>query len=138
MFGAGARGGNKLLGGLLFVAGVSGASGVALLAASAHLAGEMLRPAATLALAHAPVFLGMAALAHSTFRSILTFAAALLFLGLALFCGDMAMRVFAGERLFAMTAPTGGFLLIGGWLAIAALGSAAFFWPSKKELAERE
>jgi uncharacterized membrane protein YgdD (TMEM256/DUF423 family) len=44
-------------------------------------------------------------------------------LGALLFSGDIALRAFAGHRLFPMAAPSGGALLIGGWalLAIAAL-----------------
>ena len=45
--------------------------------------------------------------------------------GAALFSGDIAMRAFAGHRLFAMAAPTGGVILIVAWLVLvaAALGS---------------
>jgi uncharacterized membrane protein YgdD (TMEM256/DUF423 family) len=44
---------------------------------------------------------------------------AALVLGLLLFCGDLLMRHYAGERLFAMAAPAGGTLMILGWLAVA-------------------
>jgi uncharacterized membrane protein YgdD (TMEM256/DUF423 family) len=40
--------------------------------------------------------------------------------GAALFSGDIAMRAFAGHRLFVMAAPAGGVVLIAAWLAIAA------------------
>jgi dihydrofolate reductase len=36
-----------------------------------------------------------------------------------------SMRAFAGHRLFAMAAPTGGTLLIVGWLALAAAAVVA-------------
>jgi uncharacterized membrane protein YgdD (TMEM256/DUF423 family) len=37
-----------------------------------------------------------------------------------LFSGDLALRAFAGHRLFPMAAPTGGIILIAAWLALAA------------------
>ena len=45
-------------------------------------------------------------------------------LGCALFSGDIALRAFAGHRLFPMAAPAGGTILILSWLAlgVAALG----------------
>ena len=45
------------------------------------------------------------------------FAAGLV-LGAALFSGDIAMRAFAGHRLFPMAAPAGGTILIAAWLAV--------------------
>ena len=41
-------------------------------------------------------------------------------LGAALFAGDLSLRAFAGQRLFAMAAPGGGIILILSWLAFAA------------------
>jgi uncharacterized membrane protein YgdD (TMEM256/DUF423 family) len=56
----------------------------------------------------------------------LALAAMLCFvLGGALFSGDIAMRAFVGDRLFPMAAPTGGTLLLGGWLILAAAALAA-------------
>jgi uncharacterized membrane protein YgdD (TMEM256/DUF423 family) len=34
--------------------------------------------------------------------------------------GDIALRAFAGHRLFAMAAPIGGTILIAAWLAFTA------------------
>jgi len=45
--------------------------------------------------------------------------------GGALFAGDIAMRAFAGQRLFPMAAPTGGTLLLIGWLVLTAAALAA-------------
>jgi uncharacterized membrane protein YgdD (TMEM256/DUF423 family) len=45
--------------------------------------------------------------------------------GSVLFAGDISMRAFAGHRLFPMAAPTGGMLLILGWLVLAAATMAA-------------
>jgi uncharacterized membrane protein YgdD (TMEM256/DUF423 family) len=50
--------------------------------------------------------------------------------GAALFSGDIALRAFAGHRLFAFAAPTGGFILIAAWLALAAAAIAAVLHPA--------
>jgi uncharacterized membrane protein YgdD (TMEM256/DUF423 family) len=47
-------------------------------------------------------------------------ASLILLVGLVLFCGDLLARDFLGSRLFSMSAPIGGTLLIAGWLAVAA------------------
>ncbi|MDP8918244.1 MAG: DUF423 domain-containing protein, partial [Pseudomonadota bacterium] len=41
-----------------------------------------------------------------------------LFLGLVLFCGDLSRRAFSGVALFPRAAPTGGILLMAGWLLV--------------------
>jgi uncharacterized membrane protein YgdD (TMEM256/DUF423 family) len=46
-------------------------------------------------------------------------------LGAVLFSGDIALRALAGERLFAMAAPTGGLILIGAWVALTGAAVAA-------------
>jgi uncharacterized membrane protein YgdD (TMEM256/DUF423 family) len=52
-----------------------------------------------------------------------------LFIGLLIFSGDLIMRDMAGHRLFPMAAPSGGMLMILGWLitAAAALRSGKAF-----------
>jgi uncharacterized membrane protein YgdD (TMEM256/DUF423 family) len=45
-----------------------------------------------------------------------------LILGLALFCGDLSRRALSGVALLPMAAPTGGVLLMIGWLLIGAAG----------------
>ena len=52
-------------------------------------------------------------------------AAIVLLVGVALFSGDLALRAFAGHKLFPMAAPAGGIVMIGGWalLALAAFVS---------------
>lgn len=102
---------------LIAVAGLSGASGVALSAAAAHSAGPNLGIAASFLLAHAPVFLAVGMLGGN--RVMLSGTAALL-LGVLLFCGDLVMRDYAGTRLFPMAAPAGGTIMILGWLGITA------------------
>lgn len=101
---------------LIFAAGLCGAAGVALSAVAAHGGAANTATAATFLVVHAPVFL---VIGMTVFNAIMRWAAVVLLLGLALFAGDMVTRDFADERLFAMAAPTGGGLMILGWLGIA-------------------
>ena len=105
-------------GGRLLVAagGIVGAAGVALSAAAAHRGGAFTGTAANFLLMHAPVFL-VVGLAGA--NRCLRIASLVLLAGLLLFCGDLLARDFLGSRLFPMSAPIGGTLLIAGWLAIA-------------------
>ena len=48
--------------------------------------------------------------------------AAFLFIGVALFAGDMLSRAMLDDRLFTYAAPMGGVLMIVGWLAVALSG----------------
>lgn len=102
---------------LVLMAGLSGAAGVALSAAAAHRGGAFTGTAASFLLMHAPVFLAVGLLAANR---VLRTGAIVLLVGLLLFCGDLLARDFLGSRLFPMSAPIGGTLLIVGWLAIAA------------------
>jgi uncharacterized membrane protein YgdD (TMEM256/DUF423 family) len=107
---------------LIALAGLMGAAGVVLLAAAAHAApGAGLDSAGQMLLFHAAaVIAAAAALAQGLlFRPLALAAAAGLVVGAVLFSGDIAMRAFAGHRLFPMAAPTGGFVLIASWLALA-------------------
>lgn len=105
----------------LALAGLSGALGVALSAMGAHVAGgASLGTAGTFLLIHAAAFLAIGAVAGQGLV-----AGAPLFgvvvgwtLGLALFCGDLAVRVFLGTRLFPGAAPTGGVILILAWAGL--------------------
>jgi uncharacterized membrane protein YgdD (TMEM256/DUF423 family) len=113
-------------------AGLLGAAGVGAAAAGAHLGGgQLLETAATFLMIHSAVVLGIVALAlRAPRRGAAGFiaAAVLLIAGMILFCGDFALRALAGHALFPMAAPTGGLLLIAGWLGAAmaaALGAAA-------------
>lgn len=106
---------------VIALAGLMGAAGVVLLAASAHAApGAGLDSAGQMLLFHAVALLAMAGALHLglLFRPIGLVAAAGLILGAALFSGDIAMRAFAGHRLFPMAAPAGGVILIAAWLAV--------------------
>ena len=114
---------------LLILAALYGACGVILAAAAAHAApGAGLDSAAYLLLFHAVAVFGGAALAHQglLWRPLALLALAAWLLGAGLFAGDVALRAFASHRLFPMAAPSGGIILIVGWLAlaVAALGAA--------------
>ena len=102
---------------LVFIGGLCGAAGVALSAAAAHLGGAFIGTVASFLLMHAPVFLAVGLVGANR---ILRTASLILLAGLVLFCGDLLARDFLGSRLFPMSAPIGGTLLIAGWLAIAA------------------
>jgi uncharacterized membrane protein YgdD (TMEM256/DUF423 family) len=73
--------------------------------------------AASFLLMHAPAFLALSILGGSRVRNAGSWA---LLLGLMIFGGDLLARAYLGTRLFPMAAPSGGVLMIGGWLAIAA------------------
>jgi len=101
---------------LVLAGGLVGAAGVALSAAAAHRGGAFAGTAASFLLMHAPVFLAIGLIGGN--RCLRTASLALL-VGLLLFSGDLLARDFLGSRLFPMSAPIGGTLLIAGWLAIA-------------------
>jgi uncharacterized membrane protein YgdD (TMEM256/DUF423 family) len=107
---------------LAVLAGLFGASGVALAAASAHLSnGASLSAAALMALVHAPALLGLLAARRSHFVAarLAMVAGVILAAGTLLFSGDLSMRVLAGAPLFPMAAPIGGMALIVGWAMVA-------------------
>lgn len=114
---------------LIALAGLMGAAGVILLAAGAHAApGAGLDGAGQMLLFHAAAVIATAAALNQDrlLSRPLAMAAALGFIvGAALFSGDIAMRAFAGHRLFPFAAPTGGFVLIASWLALTL---AAVLW----------
>lgn len=97
-------------------AGLCGAAGVALSAAAAHNGGGNLATAAQFLLLHAPALLVLGVVADG---QLMRSAGAVLLVGVLLFCGDLVMRHYSGNRLFPMAAPAGGALMILGWLAIA-------------------
>lgn len=103
------------------VAGLLGAAGVALAAVAAHRVNDpSLATAAPLLIMHAAAALGVVGIATRCTRPLAwTIAAALLLAGAALFAGDITLRAFTGNRLFAMAAPTGGSTMIAGWLMVA-------------------
>jgi uncharacterized membrane protein YgdD (TMEM256/DUF423 family) len=113
---------------ILLLAGLMGAGGVVLAAVDAHAAlGAGLAGAAYMLLFHAAAVVGGAALhAQGVLSRPLLLAVLIAWIvGAALFSGDVALRAFAGHRLFPMAAPTGGVILIAAWLALAAVALAA-------------
>jgi uncharacterized membrane protein YgdD (TMEM256/DUF423 family) len=113
---------------LIILAGIMGADGVILAAASAHQPDAMrLASASSMLLFHATAVLAVVALAErGVIHLRIGIAAALGFVvAAALFAGDLTMRQYAGHSLFPMAAPTGGTLLIVSWLVLA----VAAAWP---------
>jgi uncharacterized membrane protein YgdD (TMEM256/DUF423 family) len=111
---------------LIFLGGLAGASGVALSAVAAHYPGaNSLSTAAEFLMLHGPAFFALAALARTDAlpRWALAAGAFVLLAGLVLFSGDLVSRVFIGIRLFHWAAPTGGSLLILGWLWLGLAGA---------------
>ena len=113
---------------LIVLAGIMGADGVILAAASAHQPdASRLASASSMLLFHATAILGIVVLAERAIvHARIGIASAFGFvLAAALFAGDLTLRQYAGHSLFPWAAPTGGTLLILSWLAVAV--SAA--WP---------
>jgi uncharacterized membrane protein YgdD (TMEM256/DUF423 family) len=97
------------------LAGLLGAAGVGAAALAAHGGySDSLRIASEFALIHGA--LAMALLIRNPTRMTAA-AAGLVLLGALLFCGDLGMRALATRSLFPMAAPSGGLLMIAGWLA---------------------
>lgn len=115
---------------LIVLAGVMGADGVILAAASAHQPdAARLASASSMLLFHATAVLGTVALAEREIIHVrIGLVAAFGFvIATTLFAGDLSLRQFAGHRLFPFAAPTGGTLLIASWLALA----VAAAWPKR-------
>jgi uncharacterized membrane protein YgdD (TMEM256/DUF423 family) len=111
----------------LFVFGsLCGACGVLFAAMAAHRAGgASLTTSAQFLLFHAPVFLVLAVLSGRPWlpRHGLVLGAGLLALGVVLFSGDLAFRVFYGVGLFRNAAPIGGASMIAAWVVLAISGA---------------
>ena len=108
---------------LIVLAALMGASGIVLAAAGAHAApGTGLDGAAYMLLFHAAAVLGGIALVQQSllWRPMMLIVLAAWVLGAVLFSSDIALRAFAGHRLFAMAAPTGGIILIAAWIGLIA------------------
>jgi uncharacterized membrane protein YgdD (TMEM256/DUF423 family) len=115
---------------LIVLAGIMGADGVILAAASAHQAdASRLASASSMLLFHACAVLATVALAERALvhARIGMLAAIGFVVAAALFAGDLTLRQYAGHGLFPMAAPTGGTLLIASWLVLA----VAAAWPRK-------
>ena len=121
---------SRLLRILIVLAGIMGADGVILAAASVHQAdATRLASASSMLLFHATAVLAAVALAERGVIHIrIGLAAAFGFVvATALFAGDLTLRQYAGHGLFPFAAPTGGTLLIVSWLLLA----VAAAWPRR-------
>jgi uncharacterized membrane protein YgdD (TMEM256/DUF423 family) len=115
---------------LIVLAGIMGADGVILAAASAHQAdASRLASASSMLLFHACAVLATVALAERALvhARIGRLAAIGFVVAAGLFAGDLTLRQYAGHGLFPMAAPTGGTLLIASWLVLA----VAAAWPRR-------
>ena len=115
---------------LVILAGIMGADGVILAAASAHQPdASRLASASSMLLFHSSAVLAVVALAErGVIDARIGIAAALGFVvAAALFAGDLTLRQYAGHGLFPLAAPSGGTLLIISWLALA----VAAAWPRR-------
>jgi uncharacterized membrane protein YgdD (TMEM256/DUF423 family) len=113
---------------LIVLAGLMGASGVVLAAASAHQPdATRLAAASSMLLFHATAVPAAVLLAEGRIIDpAIGLAAAFGFVAASVvFAGDLTLRHYAGHGLFPMAAPTGGTLLIVSWLMLA----AAAVWP---------
>jgi uncharacterized membrane protein YgdD (TMEM256/DUF423 family) len=107
----------------IVLAGLMGASGIILAAAGAHQTpGAGLDSAAYMLLFHAAAVLSGSALVQQglLWRPLMIIVLAAWVLGAVLFSSDIALRAFAGHRLFPMAAPAGGIILIGAWIGLVA------------------
>ena len=110
---------------LVILAGLMGAGGVVLAAASAHAVPNAgLDSAGHMLSLHAAALLGGAAILHAglIWRPLGAIPLFGLALGAALFAGDIALRAFAGHRLFPLAAPTGGTIMIASWFVLTIAG----------------
>ena len=105
---------------ILIAAGLIGAVGVMAAAAASHGEWRNLAAMAAICLAHGPALLALGLMGRG--RVLMT-AGLVLVLGTAIFAGDLSMREWLGNGLFAGAAPIGGVAMILGWLGIA-LGGA--------------
>jgi uncharacterized membrane protein YgdD (TMEM256/DUF423 family) len=122
--------GSSVLRILVILAGIMGADGIVLAAASAHQPdATRLASASSMLLFHATAVLAVTALIErGIIHARIGIAAAFGFvIAASLFAGDLTLRQYAGHSLFPMAAPTGGTLLIVSWLALA----VAAAWPRR-------
>jgi uncharacterized membrane protein YgdD (TMEM256/DUF423 family) len=116
----------------LLIAALMGAAGVALWATAAHRPGAAsLVTAAQFLLFHASAIIAVTACRKQGLLNnrMASLGISALILGCLLFSGDIAMRSFMQNPLFAMAAPLGGSLTILGWFVI---GIAALWMNQDK------
>lgn len=107
---------------VIFIAGLMGAAGVAAAAAGAHMSSDPnLTTAAYFLMLGAAGALAAAGLAQARGASlaIADAGAAIIALGALLFGSALALRALWNIAIFPMAAPTGGTMLILGWIVVA-------------------
>ncbi len=103
----------------LALGGFCGVIAILSSAASSHaIDNQFLQIISQITMMHAAAFVGLGVAHGITNSKGIAFAMLLLFAGVGLFCGDLAQRLFMGEKLFDFAAPTGGMLMIFGWLVV--------------------
>lgn len=114
---------------LAALAALMGAAGVALAAAAAHAAASpLLGTMSQMLMVHAAAILGVLALGRGgPMDTWFALAGGAMILGIGLFAGDLAARVWLGGRLFPMAAPLGGGLTIAAWVGVAIVAIVATF-----------
>ena len=114
---------------LAAIAALMGAAGVASAAAAAHAsASPLLATLSQMLLIHAAAIIGVLALGRgSPMEFWFALAAGAMIVGIALFAGDLAARVWLGGRLFLFAAPLGGGLAIASWALVAVVAIVAMF-----------
>jgi uncharacterized membrane protein YgdD (TMEM256/DUF423 family) len=120
--------------GMIIIAALQGAAGIALAAAAAHVEGAAnLGVASQFLLFHAGAGLGLASLARQPLGRAkwLSGAAFVLQASVTLFSSDLVSRVYLESRLFPYAAPIGGSLTILSWLALAGWATAELVAPSR-------
>ena len=116
----------------IMLAGIMGAAGIMLAAASAHSKpGVGLDSAGYLLLIHALGVLAAVALARQGLivRSLGLATLWGFVIGGGLFAADVAARGYLGSRLFPFAAPLGGLIMIASWLVLIAAAVAAMRMP---------
>lgn len=106
----------------LFLAMLMGLAGVATLASAAHVAASTsLQTAGQMLLFHAPLIVAVTVARRTELLAdtLARIAISILILGVVLFSGDLALRALRGAKLFAMAAPSGGMLIMAGWVGLA-------------------
>ena len=124
---------SKFVRAVAVLSGLTGAGGIILAAAGAHLSSAAgLHNAAHLMLIHAAAAAGLCGIALALPRRGKWFASAacLLLSGSLVFASSMALGALLESKLFLMAAPAGAVLMLAGWL-LAAI-AAAIAWPSQE------
>ncbi|WP_310619607.1 DUF423 domain-containing protein [Flexibacterium corallicola] len=112
----------------LILGGFCGVTAIITAAAASHMTtNPFLGIISSLTMMHAAAFVALGLAYDKTGSKLVAFGMILIFAGLSLFCGDLGLRMFVGTKLFDKAAPTGGFLMILGWLNVLLAGLFGFY-----------